>query len=184
MDLEGRHAVLSASSSAWVNYDDEKMQRVYWSRKAAQRGTDLHALAQFLIRMEVKLPEEPPTTMSMYVNDCIGYKMETEVPLFVSVNAFGTPDAIQFRKKVLRVFDLKTGTFQASVRQLEVYAAYFCMEYFVDPLDKDQVEEIDLRIYQNNDVKRFIGDPEVIAKIIETTKRHDRNIAKWKEENE
>ena len=46
------------------------------------------------------------------------------------------------------VHDLKTGATPASFKQLEIYAALFCLEYRVDPL-KIQYE---LRIYQNDDV--------------------------------
>ena len=43
---------------------------------------------------------------------------------------------------------MKTGSTPASFKQLEIYAALFCLEYRVDPL-KIQYE---LRIYQNDEV--------------------------------
>ncbi len=43
--LAGKHAFLRPSQSSWINYDDEKLDRVYLANMAAQRGTDLHDLA-------------------------------------------------------------------------------------------------------------------------------------------
>ncbi len=55
-ELEGRHAFLSASKYHWINYSDDKMDRVFATAMAAQRGTELHDLAHKLIRLGVKLP--------------------------------------------------------------------------------------------------------------------------------
>src|SRR5688572_25199907 len=75
-DLAGLHAThLSPSKSYWVNYSDDKFDRVVTTAMAAAQGDRLHKLAHDLIRERVKLPEEPPTTLSMYVNDCIGWRM-------------------------------------------------------------------------------------------------------------
>ena len=89
--------------------------------------------------------------LSTYVNDAIGFKMSCEQPLFYSENCFGTADTICFRKGKLSIHDLKTGIIPASERQLEVYAALFCLEYSVDPL----AIEIELRIYQRDDIRVF-----------------------------
>ncbi len=132
--LAGKHAFLSASKSSWINYDEDKLDRVFLSNMAAQRGTDLHAFAAEAIRLGVKLPDTS-TTMNLYVNDAIGFRMKPEMTLFYSVNCFGTPDTISFRQNKLRVHDLKTGTLHTSERQLEVYAALFCLEYNFRPFD-------------------------------------------------
>lgn len=161
-DLVGLHAFLSASKYHWINYDDEKLVRVFTAQQAAKRGTDLHALAHEMIRLGVKLPDTP-TTMNLYVNDAIGFRMATEVLLFHSINAFGTADTICFRKNKLRIHDLKTGLSPASVRQLEVYAALFCLEYGHDPAKI----EIELRIYQNDEAVIYDGDPVVIKHIMD-----------------
>ncbi len=55
--LAGKHAFLSASKSSWINYDEDKLDRVFLSNMAAQRGTDLHALAAEAIRLGVRLPD-------------------------------------------------------------------------------------------------------------------------------
>lgn len=48
-------------------------------------------------------------SVNAFVNDAIGYRMDPEVLLYYSDNAFGTADAISFIDGVLRIFDLKTG---------------------------------------------------------------------------
>lgn len=171
LDLVGEHAFLSASRYHWINYTDEKLEHVYSAQQAAKRGTDLHAFAHEAIRLGIKLPKTQ-ATMSLYVNDAIGYKMSPEVVLYYSDNAFGTADTIGFRKNTLRIFDLKTGLHPCSVHQLEVYAALFCLEYNFKPFDI----EIELRIYQSNEVQIFEADPEVIARIMGKIISFDKRI--------
>lgn len=176
-ELAGQHAYLSASKHAWVNYDDEKFDRTYRTALAAQRGTEMHDLAARLIKMGVKLPRTAQT-INMYVNDCIGFKMTPEQILFYSYNSFGTADAISFRKNVLRIFDLKTGITRSSMRQLMIYAALFCLEYEVDLLDI----EIQLRIYQNDDIHEESPDAEEIRFIMDRIIKRDAHIEKIRAE--
>lgn len=177
--LEGRHAFLSASKGSWLNYDEDKLDRVFLANMAAQRGTDLHKLANDMIRLGVKLPQTR-TTMNMYVNDAIGYRMTPELTLFYSLNCFGTVDAISFRKNKLRIHDLKTGLHLTGERQLEIYAALFCLEYQMKPHEI----EIELRIYQNNEVRIYVADPDVILHIMNKIIAFDRRIQEMKEEAE
>jgi len=87
-ELKDRHSFLSPSKSAWTNYDIEKLDRVFFTHLAAQRGTELHALANDLIRLGVKLPRAPKT-LNMYVNDALGFRMSPEQTLY-----FLKPNAI------------------------------------------------------------------------------------------
>lgn len=144
---EGAHAFLGASKYSWLNYDTEKLAAAYQNYLAIQRGTTLHAFACQCIKLKQKLPKSQ-RTLNMYVNDAIGFRMTPEQVLYFSPNCFGTTDSIKFEKDFLRIHDLKTGATPASFKQLEIYAALFCLEYRVDPL-KIQYE---LRIYQNDDV--------------------------------
>lgn len=176
----GKHAFLSASKSSWVNYEEDKFSRVLTANMAAQRGTDLHDLANNLIRLGVRLPEEPVTTMSLYVNDAIGYRMTPELTLFYSPNAFGTADAICFRKNLLRIHDLKTGSLKTGERQLEVYAAYFCLEYGFRPHDI----EIELRIYQNDEARIYEADPDSVLHIMDKIVYFDQLINQHREDAE
>jgi hypothetical protein len=169
--LEGQHAFLSASSSAWVNYSDEKLDAVYVNRLAAARGTELHEFAANAIRLGIKLPSSK-RTLNMYVNDAIGFGMTPEVVLYHSDNAFGTADAIGFKRNRLRIHDLKMGVIEKNHRQLEVYAAYFCLEYKFKPEDI----EIIMRIYQNDEIREFEGDPDSINYIINKIKDFDKRI--------
>lgn len=146
-ELNGRHAVLSASKYHWINYTDDKFDLNYRADLQKQRGTDLHALASEAIRLGVRLPESTKT-LNAYVNDALGFRMSPEVVLAYSYNAFGTADACSFRDDWLRIHDLKTGMTKTSFKQLLVYAALFCLEY-----DKKPNEiRITLRIYQNDEV--------------------------------
>jgi hypothetical protein len=169
-DLVGSHAFLSASKYHWINYDDEKLDRVFMLSQAAKRGTELHALAHEAIRLGVKL--RGATTIAQYVNDCIGYRMIPEQILYYSPNCFGTTDAISFRRNLLRIADLKTGVTPASEHQLEVYAALFCLEYKFKPFDIG----IELRIYQDDEVKIYDADPDVIVHIMDKIVHFDKRI--------
>ena len=113
----------------------------------------------------------------MYVNDDIGYKMRPEQPLYFSENCFGTADTISFKNNLLRIHDLKTGVTPASLHQLEVYAALFCLEYKANPEDID----MELRIYQNDDILIGNPTPNVIASIIDKIIIFDKLINKVKQ---
>lgn len=171
--LEGLHAPFSASQSHWLRYDDEKAVETYTKTKAKQRGTVLHQWAQETINLGLKLPKSNKT-LYRYVNDAIGFRMNTEVVLYYSPRFFGTADAICFNKGVLRIHDLKTGVTPASMEQLMVYAALFCLEYKIRPSEI----EIELRIYQNNDVEGYCPTAEEIDNIIETIVHLDKVTSK------
>lgn len=179
-NFQGMHAqYLSASKSHWINYDDDKFDYIFATQRAAQRGTELHAFAAMAIRLRQKLRADG-TTLSRYVNDAIGFQMRPEQPLVYSANAFGTADAIVFRKRKLRIFDLKTGAMAASFRQLKVYVALFCLEYGENPFDI----EIEMRIYQNDDFRVEIADPDEIVRIREKIKYFDRRIQEMRREED
>ena len=145
--LEGMHAPFSPSQSSWLRYDDEKAVEVFMNKKAAEMGSKLHHWAKDTIDLGLKQPRSKKTLYA-YVNDAIGYKMDTEVVLFYSPRFFGTADAICFRNNFLRIHDLKTGKTPVHMEQLEIYAALFCLEYQVKPGEID----MELRIYQNNEI--------------------------------
>lgn len=170
-DLVGAHAFLSPSKYHWINYDEEKLDRVFTARMASQRGTDLHKFALDAIKLGVKLPKSAKT-LHLYVNDAIGYRMTPEQILYYSPNAFGTADAVSFRQNKLRIHDLKTGLSPCSVHQLEVYAGLFCLEYRFKPSNIN----IELRIYQNDEVQIYEGDPDVITHIIDKIVTFDKRI--------
>ena len=115
----------------------------------------------------------------MYVKGALGFKMISEQILVYSENCFGTADAIKFdmKKMHLRIHDLKTGITKASMHQLEVYAAIFCLEYGFKPSEIT----IELRIYQNDNIE--IYEPEVhdITQIMDTIVTFDKRIEEMKE---
>ena len=152
-ELEGLHAPFSASKPSWIRYDEAKAIEVYNNLKASELGTKLHAWAKETIDLGIKQPKTK-TTLASYVNDAIGYKMDTEVVLYYSPYFFGTADAICFRNGLLRIHDLKTGRGPVHPEQLLIYAALFCLEYNIKPGEI----KFELRIYQNNDIQ--VANPE------------------------
>lgn len=174
-DLLGKHAFLSPSSYHWLNYSDQKLADRFIAATAAQRGSDLHALAHEAIRLGIKL-SKANQALSTYVNDAIGYKMSCEQPLYYSENCFGTADTICFRRNMLRIHDLKTGVSPTSEHQLEVYAALFCLEYSTDPF----LIEIELRIYQRDEIRVYNPFPESISNIMMKIIEFDQQIEEFK----
>ena len=148
--LEGAHAVFSPSQSSWLRYNDDKAIEVFLNKKASEIGTRLHQWAKDTIDLRIKQPRSNKTLYA-YVNDAIGFKMDTEVVLYYSDRFFGTADAISFRNGVLRIHDLKTGKsgkIEDHIEQLEIYAALFCLEYKMKPGEI----EMELRVYKNDEV--------------------------------
>lgn len=170
-ELQGQHAFLSASKYHWINYSDEKIDRHFTAAMAAYRGTELHKFAHDAIRLGVKMPANAKS-LNRYVNDAIGFKMSSEVVLYYSENAFGTCDTCSFRRNKLRVHDLKTGLTQTSEKQLYVYAALFCLEYGFKP----HMIETELRIYQNDEVRVYEADPDIITHIMDRIVTFDKRI--------
>jgi len=180
-DLEGKHAILSASSWRWINDDETSLTKRICSQYLPTVGTILHEMACRHIRYRVLIEDNDKKNVILellsngipkvviesidmdamfdnfraYVNDCVMLKMEPEVVLCYSDNCFGTTDAIKFseEERLLRINDYKSGTTPAHMEQLLIYAALFCLEYRIDPYTIDTK----LRIYQNNDI--LYGNP-------------------------
>ena len=176
-NLSGLHAPFSPSQSSWLRYDDDKALEVFANKKAAEMGTRLHAWAKETIDLGIKQPRSKKTIYT-YVNDAIGFKMSTEVVLFYSERFFGTADAISFRDNVLRIHDLKTGRISADMEQLEIYAALFCLEYRVKPEDI----QMELRLYQNDDVMVYNPIGEDIRQIMDKIVHLDKVLASVEED--
>lgn len=171
--LQGLHAPFSASKASWLRYSDEKAIEVYLNKRAAEMGTRLHQWAKDTIDLGIKQPRSRKTIYA-YVNDAIGFKMQTEVVLFYSERFFGTADAISFRNGVLRIHDLKTGVHPVTMEQLMVYTALFCLEYKVKPSEID----IELRVYQNDDMQVHNPSADEILPIMDQIIHLDKLLAK------
>ncbi len=200
-DLEGRHAFLSPSKYSWLNYDQDKLEEAYKRQYATQIGTLLHDLAHRCIVNKIRLNKSDRhlvllnllengipqglintndilSTLVPFVNDALGFQMDSEVVLYYSDNAFGTTDAIAFKNNILRIHDYKSGITPVHMDQLYVYAALFCLEYIVKP----ESIKIELRIYQSGEVIYDEPDPEVIRAIMNKIVDSDRFLRKHKEE--
>lgn len=178
-DLIGEHAFLSASKYHWTNYSEEKIGAAFLKFLAVQKGTELHDFARRCIELKQRLPKSVKS-LNQFVNDAIGFRMKPEQVLYYSPNAFGTSDAISFRDGILRIHDLKTGVTTVSMRQLEIYAAYFCLEYKVKPEDID----IELRIYQSDEILVHKPAGEDIRQIMEKIIEFDKKIENIKSDME
>lgn len=104
----------------------------------------LSSFGQALLDNLDYIPNEVFEAVLHYINDGISYKMEVEQAIKYSNRIFGHADTIIFKNKLLRIHDLKTGSHEANMEQLEIYAALFCLEYAIRPSEID----IELRMYQ------------------------------------
>ena len=88
-------------------------------------------------------------------------------------------DTIVFdeRKELLRIHDLKTGVIPASMTQLMVYEAIFCLEYNYRP-DEFNAE---LRIYQNDEALSLVPHVEDIEHIMDRIVYFDQLIDELKD---
>lgn len=165
-DIRGQHAFLSASNYHWLNYTPERLEQVYSNVRKKEEGTYLHNFASLAIKSRIKLAPLKKA-LNMFVNDAIGFGMESEQLLYYSENCFGTADAIMFKDNVLKIHDLKTGVSKVSFKQLDIYAAIFCLEYGIDPY----TIIMEQRIYQGRNIMIENPTPEsiqfVMDKIIE-----------------
>ena len=171
LNLKGKHAFLSPSKYHWINYDENKVRDAYRGYLAVERGTRLHALAAELIALRQNLPRSSKT-LNMFVNDAIAYNMTPEQPLYYSDNCFGTADVISFYRNKLRIHDYKSGKEPAHMEQLYVYAALFCLEYNVKPGAID----IELRIYQNDEISVVVPAPETIIGVMDIIIRDSKIV--------
>lgn len=180
--LEGSHAFLSASGYHWINYSDEKLVTSYTNHLRTLRGTRLHEIASLLIKERIR-QSKTKSTFNMFVNDAIGFNMDSEVLLYYSDNCFGTADAIYFGKQrgsnrmILRIHDLKTGETKAHIEQLLVYCALFCLEYKVKPGEID----IETRLYQYDDILIFNPTAEDVVPIMDKIIRFSKIMDDIKE---
>ena len=83
-------------------------------------------------------------------------------------------DAISFRM----VPEQKTGVVPAHMEQLEIYAALFCLEYKVKPSEI----EMELRLYQNNEILYHTPTAEDIVPIMDKIITFDKVIRKIREQ--
>lgn len=182
--LEGKHAYLGCSQSSWENRSDEQLVQMYYSKFAADIGTACHKFAQDCINQKMKLRKTDDhlidyyiqvvwpmfsgtlipkgaydskmliETISLFVNDAIGFRMDSEVILaYDETYAFGTSDAFSCdeKEKIIRVSDLKTGTHPVKMTQLLLYAAQYCLEYHKNPKEYSY----ELRVYQNSEIIEY-----------------------------
>ena len=207
-ELEGKHAILSASSWRWINDDIESLTKRICSQYLSAIGTILHDVARKHIKHRIKLNKYDKKNVMLelveqgvpamvidtinfdsmyenlmrYVNDCVAFKMTPEVVLRFSNNFFGTADAIKYDEETrfLRIHDYKSGTTPAHMEQLIIYVALFCLEYAIKPTSLSGCE---LRIYQAPEPMICEPTPEDISQVIDRIITFDNFMNKmWEEE--
>lgn len=120
------------------------------------------------------LPKGVFETTRVYIQDCVGFKMEPEKELRYSNLFWGTSDCVAFRDGYLRIHDLKTGAVPAHMEQLQVYAALYCLMYDVKINDIS----VELRIYQNNEVVCDKPTAETIGSMMNFIVKRDYELRK------
>lgn len=204
--LEGKHAILSASSWRWLNDDTDELIARLRGKYAQSIGTILHNVAYKHIKYRIKLYKYDKKNVMLelltngipvvvvesldfdamfdnlmvYVNDCIGFRMEPEVVLCYSENFFGTTDAITYSKQdhFLRIHDYKSGVTEAHVNQLMIYSALFCLEYRI----KMEGLQTELRIYQNNETGIWNPTVDEIVPVMDKIVTFDKFLTRVNEE--
>lgn len=204
-NLEGSHAFFGASNYSWLNWSKNLVVERFLNSYATTIGTILHDYAKNCILHKIRLSETDENSiiyilslnnipreaydpklilknMVPYVNDAIRFHATPEVILYYSAFCFGTTDAIVYDpdKKILRIFDYKSGSIKARIDQCRIYAAYFCLEYHIDPF---KLKEIDLRIYQSGEQVGENADPNVIKGIMELAKENNELVTQVYERN-
>lgn len=204
--LEGKHALLSASSWRWLNDDQESLVKRIRSQYLTDIGTVLHNVAYKHIKYRIKMNKYDKKNVMLellsngipgfvvdaldfdsmyenlmsYVNDGVGFRMTPEVVLYHSDNFFGTADSILFsdRDRFLRIHDYKSGTTPAHMEQLLIYAALFCLEYQIKPSKIDS----ELRIYQSNSIIFHNPTADEIESVMDKIVTLDKYLGKLNEE--
>jgi hypothetical protein len=174
--IDGLHAFLGASKYHWIRYDLAKMERIFENQFASIIGTRKHAWAAEAIRLGMRQSKNN-VTMNAFINDAIRYRMTPEQVLYYNDDFFGTPDAISFEKQILRIHDLKTGVHPGNPDQILIYFALFCLEYKINPYDIEMLG----RIYQNDEILEFTGDPKEIREIMDKAKLFTNRIQEMRE---
>lgn len=200
--LAGKHALMGGSNYHWLNWTDDNFEERYYSKFSTEMGTALHQLASDCIKSRTKLnkgdrhiidltlyksgiPSSAFDTEAIlmnlmpFVNDAIGYHLDSEILLYYSMYCFGTADAIGFdeRNKILRIHDYKSGSAPAHIEQLLIYAALFCLEYHKHPKNFTTY----LRIYQNMDIVEAVPEPVQIEAIMNIIITRSSQIDKIRE---
>ena len=206
-NLIGKHALFNPSSVHWLNYstDEDSLDAIFARYKAQYSttiGTTLHEYAEKRIRYRLRMYKSDRNNVMMYlldkgipmsvidmeflfenlmhyVNDAIGFRMEPEVILYYSENCFGTTDAIYFRDKELRIHDYKSGQSPTHIEQPLIYAALFCLEYSIKPMDISTI----LRVYQMNEIIEQTPAAEEIQHAMDQIIKLDKIVSNWKAED-
>lgn len=167
----------------------ESLMKRYKAYYATQIGTLLHEYAKDRIDYSIRLNKSSKGDVLLYllknriprevididyiydnfmayVNDGIGFRMDTEITLVYTRECLGHADTINYSndKHILRIHDYKSGIAPAHIEQLKAYAALFYLEYMLKPEDNTTI----LRIYQTDNQIEETPEPEEIRNVMNT----------------
>lgn len=89
--LEGKHAYLGCSQSAWENRTDEQLIKMYYSKFAADIGTAVHEFASYCIKNKIKLRKTDDHMIDFYLK--ITWPMQSGV--IIPVGAYDSKALIE-----------------------------------------------------------------------------------------
>lgn len=184
--LKTKHrAELGTEAHEWASVQIVLGSKVSSTREA-EKGVKTHIYEKYnkdpeyrelLLKHMRYIPSESYASIRMFVNDSIGFRMESEKQLYFSEYFNGTSDAIKYydKEKLLRVSDLKTGSRPAKIEQVFIYASLYCLQYKLDPLKTN----FETRIYQNGEI--YIEQPfgEDIADIVQNIIHKNKVLTKF-----
>ena len=176
-------AELGTEIHEWVSIQIQLGQTVS-SPRAAEKGVRTHIFTKYQSAPDYRdvlifsldfLPAAVFGTVKSFVNDAVGFRMNSEEKIEYSSLFWGTSDAVKFSNNELLVFDLKTGAKPAKTDQLLVYAGLYCLQHNHKP-SKLKTE---LRIYQNNEILVNEPEPEVIQDVMDRIVHKNKVLTKF-----
>lgn len=178
-------AELGTEMHEWASYQIILLSKVSNPREV-NKGVKTHIYEKYIRDPEYRdlllkhlsyIPSESFSSVKSFINDSIGFGMESEKKLYFSEYFNGTSDAIKYydKTKLLRVSDLKTGLRPAKIEQVFIYAALYCLQFKLDPLKTN----FETRIYQNDEI--YIEQPlgEDIADIMQNITHKNKVLTKF-----
>lgn len=189
-DLEGKHALLGASKSSWLNKTDAQIFEMYAKSYATDIGTALHDVARKHIKHRIKLNKAAKRevflslvedyyipafaiengmdydavfdNMIAYINDSIGYRMVPEQVLYFSPNCFGTVDAISELDSAIMRHKLQIHDLKTGTTPVHIeQLEIYAALFCLEYNVKPGDLDFELRIYQTLQDEVLVHNPDV-----------------------
>ena len=182
--LEGKHAYIGCSQSAWENRTEDQLVQMYYSKFAADIGTAMHSFAQHCINLKMKLrktddhmidyylqyiypmqtgviiprgaydSKELIETVMLFVNDAIGFRLDSEVILAYD-------EVYAFGTSDAFGCDEKTKTIRVSDLKTGIHPVkmtqllLYSAQYCLEYKKNPKEYKFELRIYQGGEIIEY-----------------------------